>query len=85
MRKNLDDNFTYELGLNLVIFELKSPSISHDKACLTVFDKQSHIIKDSFSIIISEKKSSNMFSSAGILLSYILFLNTGTRKYLMKT
>ena len=56
MRKNLDDNFTYELGLNLVIFEMKSPSISHDKACLTVFDKQIHIFKDSFSIIISEKK-----------------------------
>lgn len=64
---------------------MTSPSISHDKACLTVFEKQSHTFKDSFLSSFRKKTPSNMFTCAGILLSYKKFLNTGTRNYLMKT
>ena len=37
MKKNLDDNFTFELGLNLGIFKIKMPSISFDKTNIDIF------------------------------------------------
>ena len=70
MRRNEDDNFTYEVGLDLRIFKLKMSL--HIAYCIpTNIDISSRF----FLIIISEKKSSNVFTCVEILqyLSYVQY------------
>ena len=76
MRKNLDENFTYELELNLGIFKLKISLNIAGYSQSRCFPKNIDISSRVFSINISEKKSSNVLSYVGIIqyLSYKLFL-----------
>ena len=76
MRKNLDDSFTYELGLNSGIFQNENiPRYRWIKPVSLFSEKQTYIFKG-FLYQHFIKKLSNAFSIVGILqyLSYKLFL-----------
>ena len=88
-RKNVDDNFTYEVGHNLGYSKI--PRYRLIKPVLLLSDKHRHIFKGFFLLFISEKKSANVcfhvkkYYNTFHMSNMINKSNTGTQNYLKKT